>query len=272
MIDGVELEGLEYLAVNHQAFQNKTLSDKFWGIFGRSNPQLLKADYDKIYAKITIGGQQYYDIGKHLYYDGSNLSDAGERHQQATEETKVGIQLVSNYNKLHTDPPSDYETINYSFSDKESVEQTRADALKFKNCKGVCWAVSQARLNQAYVDIFGENAIDLSYSNKNIDHVLSATSKKLSNPFYRYGVGGALANRGLGTMVDDPWDGSLQLGAMVQVWLGETAGHSQIFLSYDYDENGKIKGMNLIDNLINNNNYYSVGTSEDIKAVNLKDK
>lgn len=275
-IDGVDLDGLEYLSINHPAFANKTRTGHgFFNFLSGCNQkptagEILRKAYESSYSKITIAGSQYYDVGRHLYYDGSNLNSTGTRRQQATEASQVGLTLIHEFNNLNEN-----SVLNLSYNDdsKKNIENTRNEALKYKNCFGVCWAVTQARINNAYKGIF-----DLSINNKNIIHLLSAVIERNKNN--SAGAGDALMHMGLGSQVSNVWDGSLQTGAILQISKSNGGGHSQIFRRYIYSQdNGEIIGIDAIDN--NNEtqytdqttgNFIDRNTSDFIIGVNLKDK
>jgi RHS repeat-associated protein len=289
-IDGIDLDGLEYVRADQavdsygttveQALTNSnqlnftfgTMSSDAYGIL-MSNVRVPMVSPERV----TINGQDYYDVGQHLYLGSNGLSTTGTRSQQITDETRVGIQLVSNYNNLSTSTPSN--PIAWSDETVAGITQTHADANTYQDCYGVCYAVTGARANRAYEDMSGSGVINLTVSSGNQDHLISATAIT-TGQYAGYGVGGALLRNGYGTIVNDVWSGDLQQGALLQIWHPPVnsnpysgGGHSQVFESYTYDNNGNITGMNIIDN-------YSGGTqetiprstSDTIRAVNLTDE
>ncbi|MEZ4939331.1 MAG: RHS repeat-associated core domain-containing protein [Saprospiraceae bacterium] len=275
-IDGIDLDGLEYLSVNDPAFDNtnkpKPKSSGFFSFLSgctrvKTYGEVLRQSYESQYSKIIIAGQQYYDIGHHLYRTETEFTNTGSRESQATEATKVGIQLLANYNRLSDATPS--TPISWSDESIAGIEATHRDANLYKNCMGVCYAVSAARVNKAYSDIGELEPINLKVSGKNSDHKIMASTDGAGG----FGVGGVLVKHGLGSEVGNIWDGTLQSGAQLQIWHPDNRGHSQIFHSYNF-LNGNIISINVFDNYNGGSNMEMIGkeTNDTIKAVNIYDK
>ncbi len=273
-IQGTDLDGLEFLAVNHPVF-NQIPYLKV------PNNGALQFEYDLKYKRITIAGQEFYDIGKQLYYRNGGLSDNGTRAEQATEATRVGVVLTDFIAKLGP-RDNNHVDIDYKSTTKADVELSKQQALIYKDCGGICYATTAIRVDKA----FGAGTLDLSWGSK--DMILSRADQVNSN-----GVGDALIKHNLGVPVtqDDVWKGGLQKGAHIQLWwkVSENGkdlqlGHSLFFVDYHYDSNGKIDGFNYMDDHgYNNNSITKKGPllrerwetslkDRSMKAVNLKDK
>lgn len=176
-------------------------------------------------------------------------------------ETPVGNYLVKYIQEL-PEAPEGYD-VPETFA-LSGVKPTYDNARLYKDCGGNCYSTSASRINKAYEDLYAiTSPIDYTQNNDkyktftSADYKTASTQKGAQN--YGYGVGGALANGGEGTLVDNDrvWAGDLRPGAALQIWhtkdiskLGKEiiGGHSQIFLNYTYDENGVIDGMEVFDN------------------------
>jgi RHS repeat-associated protein len=284
-IDGIDLDGLEYLSVNHPAFADKTRpSSGFFDFLSGCNQkstygEILRKQYNS-YRTISIAGNKYYDIGKHLYYDGKNLNSKGTRGQQATEATQIGLTLINFLNNL-PDAPIGYWAPNCDTKKASEITLSQNQALQYDNCEGVCYATTESRANNAYVILTGSGVVDLTVSNKNIDHRI-ASSQSGNDPYLGFGAGGPFARAGLGTTVnnDGVWAGQLQTGALLQVWnstdqnnLMGGGGHSVIFRNYTFDNNGSINGIEYSD-YHGDSNVWSQNdlSNKTILGVNLKDR
>ncbi len=272
VIDGVELEGLEYISVKNAGIDpSKTQNDN-----GTYSFKLGDEAFENV-SMIEINGESYFDLGKHMYFDNNNWSTTGTREKQITEETKVGIQLISNIMSL-PEKPQKVKTPPVWDNPQESFDI----ANKYSDCFGMCYAVSMARTDKAFEDQGISNALTL--ATNSVDYSLAGTIENSSNPkeFFGFGVGGAVAKNGFGTPLSssDVWSGKLQIGAQLQIWhttnkndLFGNGGHSQIFVNYSFNNNGQINGLNVIDNsgvieLLQRQNYERYET---IRAVNLKE-
>lgn len=174
--------------------------------------------------------------------------------------TKVGLRLTSNIEVLPL-APSTYQAPPTYYKPKLSF----AVANTYQNCGGMCFAVSMARTNKAFVDEFGVHAISLDLRRR--DYLYSGTIvNSIPKQYFGYGVGGALALKGYATLVneEDVWEGKLEEGAMIQYWNGNNLteiinrikrrnpnnpqmGHSLVFKAYQTDASGNIIGLKLYD-------------------------
>ncbi len=145
---------------------------------------------------------------------------------------------------------------------------------------GDCLIVSKSRFEKAYEDVYGypfyKDLPDAIATKQLTPHQvfnnLFATATKLDPEWrdlpqeYRAkGNAGALAIAGLGELVDTEgiWNGELRPGALVQVWRlwedyekvrhgaemldFDPYGHSFVFIGYELDEKGAIKGLKIAD-------------------------
>jgi RHS repeat-associated protein len=276
VIDGIELEGLEFIDANKAKDHSTEMGpltqedSKEQGLYNLINKTPLK------YKTETIKGVKYIDVGKHLFYNNKKgWSTSGTRAEQETHETKVGIQLIGNILNLRVAPA----TYNAPDTFKNPTESFDV-ANKYADCWGMCYAVSMARVSKAFKDQGVDDAISLSV--KSLDYRISGTITT-SSIYSGFGVGGALAKNGYATLVEDNnvWRGSLQIGAQLQLWhsvdnkdLLARGGHSQIFMNYTFDSRGIINGMDVIDNSGTPEHYdrSDMQGVETFKAANLKDK
>lgn len=247
VIDGIELEGLEYLDAD-----NTNIDCQQDNGDGTYSVTLGETEFTGI-SRVTINGSDFYDLGQHMYHNDDGWSTTGTRHEQATDETKVGIQLISNIGNLPKVPDDYTEPPMWT-----NPELSWAVANKYQNCRGMCYAVSMARVNQAFSDQGVNDAISL--NTQTIDYRISRTSSKAPLAYKGYGVGGAIANNGYGILINNAgvWDGDLQKGAALQYWEHTSftsalqngfngGGHSIIFDNYNFDNNGNIIGFNYTD-------------------------
>jgi RHS repeat-associated protein len=247
VMDGIELEGLEYLSISDPnipasgATPNKT---------DGNNTDLDLGNGVKInnVPIVEVGGSFYYDIGKHLYHSDKGWSDTGARSEQKTEQTKAGI-MTDMFRNLPKFPSTLTKPDTYN-----NPEDSWAVASKYSNPGGMCYAICMNRYNTVYgSEVLAQNT-------KSSDYKISATIDRKTN--MGYGVGGALAKDGYAKLFNtaDLWAGKAQKGAAIQWWweaeqtvmnslkLGNgVIGHSIMFHSYVYDGSGNITGFNFTD-------------------------
>ncbi|WMJ72530.1 hypothetical protein RCC89_05055 [Cytophagaceae bacterium ABcell3] len=246
------MEWLEYVSVNDAGID----PEQHRNDDGTYSFSLGDQTFDNV-SMIDINGSQcqYFDLGQHMYYGNDGWSAEGTRAEQLTEETRVGLRLISNIESLPQTPAG------YSAPPLWSNPgQSWAVANQYQNCQGMCFAVSMARINQAFADEGINNAISL--NTRTVDYRLSGTIlHSIPNQYRGYGVGGALANNGYGALVDNDgvWLGQLQKGAALQYWNSydtfqaanqnnfANGGHSIIFNHYNFDSNGNITGFSYMD-------------------------
>lgn len=194
--------------------------------------------------------------------------------------SKVGARLISNIDALPKAPPG-YSPPEWDTMDTKEIALSQRQANQYNNCKGICYATTASRAQQAYIDAHGQTIINLDVSNSNIDHRIASTQGG-TDPFMGYGAGGPFARRGYGECVDDSgvWGGLLKRGALLQNWhstaendLFSGGGHSVIFRNYLYNENGVIRAIAITDykggvNVWNLSDYLE----ETILGVNLLDE
>jgi hypothetical protein len=243
-IEGVDLDGLEYIDADWAKNVVKNEDGSFQLQVG---PKVIHAS-----RVATAGDKIFYDIGKHLYVKDKTFSEEGIYRDQITEATLVGYQLFHNIKNLPECAPSFKEATATDFNGSYD------NANACKNPGGMCFAVTMARINKAYADL-GEAEV---LNKKGEDVQISGNSNvaKFKDPsLIGYGVGAALSNKNLGTLVSDAdiWQGKLQRGAALQYWQGvknysdlvgklkkgPVGGHSGIFTGYKYDDDGNIKGL-----------------------------
>jgi hypothetical protein len=166
----------------------------------------------------------------------------------------VGFRLIENIDAL-PQAPVEYHHPESETNDPSDIKLSQEQANLYNDCLGVCYATSASRAQQAYIDITGSGVIDLTVSNKNIDHRIASTVG--GNDLYMgYGAGGPFALHGYGRAVDNDgvWNGELKRGALLQLWhstdiknLYSKGGHSGIFRNYLYDDNGMINVIQYTD-------------------------
>jgi|GEM_PF-695202 len=291
-IDGIDMDGLEYLPINHQAFSNNSRPGaSFWDFLSGCNRKstsgdIMRKQFDAAYKRININGEQFYDVGKHVYYRNGNLYFSGSRAEQATDDSRVGIELIGNIDGLGNTPPG-FDPISWNTTNPSEIELSQIQANLYNNCEGVCYATTESRAQQAYIDQSGSGVVNLSVSNKNIDHKIASSQLGTNSPFLGYGAGGPFAKNGVGLIVDNKgvWSGQLQKGALLQVWnstsvnintLIQSGGHSIIFRNYLFDNNGNIVDFEYTDYHGGvrrfKENYHVPSNQTTIMGVNLKDK
>ena len=86
VIDGVELEGLEYISVEYSGI-NPENSENSDGTYSFS---LGKERFENV-QKIEINGTQYFDLGKHIYYGNNGFSTSGTESEKITGDLIIGI-------------------------------------------------------------------------------------------------------------------------------------------------------------------------------------
>ena len=145
---------------------------------------------------------------------------------------------------------------------------------------GDCLIVSKNRFEKAYEDVYGrpfyKDLPDAIATNQLTPHqvfnnlFITATKsdpewRDLPRKYRAKGNAGAIAMAGLGVLVDTEgiWNGKLRPGALVQVWRlredykkvkrgaevldFDPYGHSFVFLGYERDRWGAIKGLRIAD-------------------------
>ena len=200
------------------------------------------------------------------YYEVATVADCGK--VRFTNTSKVGKRLVTNIEGLPTAPSL------YAMPPLWTDPQKSFDvANKYKNCGGMCYAVTMSRVNKAYNDIGKSEPLDIS-NVKNMDYYISGTTApSIPNNYLGYGVGGAISKNSKALLLteDDIKEGKLEEGAILQYWnnkdklswdqmkteikkytqnlptKGYYGGHSIIFKSYQYDETGNITGLKYYD-------------------------
>ena len=247
VIDGVELEGTEYLSVNDPNITSSQKNDD-----GTSNVVLGDFTFSNVDIE-NIGGIDYYNLKQHMYLsqETCSWSDNGSRFEQQTEETKVGLELVSELLSIENKKTLCERPWH---GPEATVVDTRNEAHKWINPGGLCYVNTMERVNEAYKKVHGNNVQVLSFSG--FDYYMSAhiaIGKASKDKNFDFGVAGALANKGYATLIahDEIMAGKLQIGAVIQKWgyteSGIMWGHSQIFVNYVYDSNGNITGYDYID-------------------------
>ncbi len=282
VIDGIELEGLEYLDVDNANIPfmgvQQNQQDNYVEL-PTYTVRLGSETFENV-RMVNVGGSNYYDLGQHMYYGQNGWSNAGTRAEQQTEASRVGIQLISNIDAL-PNMPANVNSPAWNTTSPADITLSQQQANLYADCWGVCYAVSESRANQAYIDVSGSGVVNLTPSGRNVDHRVAATVGT-NDPLMGYGAGGPFANHGVGTAVDNngAWAGQLQRGAVLQIWhstdvanLYANGGHSQIFREYSYGPTGNITGMYVSDNsggieYLDRNDY----TNETIFGVNLNDR
>lgn len=257
VISAIELEGLEAHDLNNGETVN--------GPYSNETIDGFNSTYDNATAN---GAEITTDIWNFQSYQNG--------------ESVVGNYLANSIQNL-PDAPAGYQTPDPFLL--SGVQPTYDAARQYANCGGNCYTTSAARINQAYETLYGVTPIDYTQNANgtftSADYRTASTQSGASN--FGYGVGGALANGGEGVLVNNTgvWSGQLKPGAALQVWntsdverAGLVGGHSQIFLSYRYDVNGVIDGLNVFDNSGTvetlNRSWYE--TSRIIMAGNLLDR
>ncbi len=293
VIDGIELEGLEFLDVNNQNIGEVNGNDEVGYSFSLGSTAFNDVD------RIAVAGHNYYDLGQHMYHGDNGWSAAGTRQEQVTEATRTGLELQNLIENLPNAPLSGYNPPNWNTTNATEIAQSQEDALNYLNCGGVCYAVTMGRINSAFELSSGSGVLNLSVANSNIDYTISGT-QSATGTNAGFGVGGALENANAGNLITNSgvWAGDLQTGAALQYWNGVPGnrystiqeardnsfaggGHSIIFESYTYDTDGNITGFYFSDYNGRNasgtgtgysNHHMSSNTTRLIIGANLEDE
>ncbi len=244
VIDGIELEGLEFFDTDGI---DDALPDGFIGpatVTQQRETELknfLVNNGIDVNSTVTIGNRSYIDLGSNsLSYDpveGYSLN--------SIDVPESGMKLHNHISGL---PNNSAETRNDGdyFSPK-AAEKAFDYANTYLNCYDMCTAASLARFGYVFSEL------DATLHSDDYDIANSITSKS------GYGVGQALADKGLATLVshDDILNGSLLRVAAIQYWRNgnpatvlshlqtgtPVGGHSIIFHGYIYDINGSMSGF-----------------------------
>jgi hypothetical protein len=203
--------------------------------------------------------------------------------------SKVGLKLTKNIEELPIAPIDYVQPPLWVEPDKSF-----AVANKYQDCRGMCFAVTMARVGKAYKDVLRFSPIKVQSTGQ--DYLYSGTViTNIPDKVFGYGVGGALATNGYADLVDhnDIIKGFLNEGAMIQYWRNENqlswenlkremkkaiakqpnnfeGGHSVIFKSYIFDENGNIKGISYYD-YGGINKIFNINENKIFKGANLRD-
>lgn len=274
MIDGVEMEGLEYLPVTDENIDpgsvTRDVNDNY-------NLTLGNTVFSNVKFYTSCDGQLYYDLGRHMYYsETSGWSTQGSRAEQKTIATRFGIELLAEEKERDTKGYGDYPG-ELSLSTKKTWAALSEDK-KYSNYgqEAVCHAWVMYIMNDTYISRLG-NSEDLLNcripdSGKNEDLRISGMCD--GNLF---GVAKAIANKNIADLFDDEsfWNGAAQTGDPIQK-LGKdnSEGHSMIFMDYMYDDGGKIIGYNFWDKLGYRTDYKAGIDAHEkkVRGGNLKDK
>ena len=240
LIDGVEMEGLEYLNVNDEHIT--CFRDNGDGSYSIS---LGEYNFD-IVQMVNVGDDKYYDLGHHMYYnDDIGWSHKGKRIEQKTEATLWGLYINFDY-KTRSESGQNFSAKHYTVTEtwkacKAMYNGKDRNYFDFGDM-AVCHAWTMYMINKGYVNAHGTNILDCE----------KADSRKNKDLYYsglvdgnRYGVAKALAEKYKVDLFDDAsfWEGAAQLGDPIQkYWTDCNGGHSFIFLRYTYDKNGDIDG------------------------------
>ena len=185
-----------------------------------------------------------------------------------TNTSKVGKRLVTNIEGLPLRPK------NYSIPPMfENPGKTIKNANLYKNPGGMCFAVTMARVNRAYVDTWETEVLELTNFRTKDYYYSGTTAPSIPDNYIGYGVASALHNKGYADLVtpEDVWGGNLEEGAVLQYWnnsknlawnilkqaikdrliVGYSSnyegGHSVVFKTYIYDDSGNITGLKFYD-------------------------
>lgn len=182
--------------------------------------------------------------------------------------SKIGKQLTENIEKSKVATESQKLSDNYTYNNPEKSFQV---ANMYQNPKGMCFAISMARVSKAFLNVGISNAIKVATSGD--DYIYSGTvTNNIPDKYFGYGVGGALTKNGYADLVttEEIWQGKLEEGAMLQYWnnpnkkdwknlkeaikfsIGKSkqnwhpdfaAGHSVIFKGYIFDDKDNIVAL-----------------------------
>ncbi len=227
------------------------------------NDQFTVRYGDEINLELLISGNEerefYLDFFANDDLDDYNSGEivdihCGRMKVKILGSSEVGYRLISNIDLL-PDAPADYDYPAWNTADSDEIRLSQQQANLYNNCEGVCYATSESRAQQAYIDETGSGVVNLTVSNRNIDHRIAAT-QGTNDPHMGYGAGGPFVRAGVGETVDNigTWAGELKRGALLQRWnttdttnLYGSGGHSVIFRDYTYDDDGNINGLSYTD-------------------------
>ena len=221
LLDAIELEGLE----DHKLNNGEVVFGPYSGdyIDGFNNK------YDRVINKSLVTSEIY---SFNAYKKGESI---------------VGNYLAKYIQKLPSRPKG--FKVTSEFVAKNVIHDYNA-AQKISDPGGMCYVVTASRINKAYEDLYGITPIDFTQDKdgKFRSPSYKAASCQEGSDNIEYGVGSPLIAQGLGVAVENPWDGILLKGAVIQYWNSNNSGHSQIFLNYDgQTSKNKISKMVLFD-------------------------
>lgn len=253
VLTGIDKSGLEYLNITEYGLDYVANSQEGPPTEKQSKLlDFLSQEGIDFSNRVSIGGKTYIDTGRHLYFGANGWSSQGTRAEQKTVNTQIGIRLQNNIANLPN---------NTSGQTASTLQQSYNFANIYIDAKGLCYAVTMARIQNAFENQGINNALNLGRGT--VDYALSATLPNEvpfnASQYLGFGVGGALARNGRANLVTNVWNGDLQQGAPLQIWWNYNSltsarndnfshgGHSVIFDSYQYDANGNIIGLNYSD-------------------------
>lgn len=243
VIDGVELEGLEYVDSEEV---DEALPEGFIGPPTENQQretQLRNFLVDNgvdISNTLSANGKEYIDIGNNsLDYDEN--SGYSFKNLNVSESAQALHSFITNL-------PIDPNAVDDGDHDStDAAQRSYLNADLFLNCYGQCTQTTMTR----YAYIF-----------ENIDDSLYSDNYKIANSMTSssgYGMGQLLSNKSMATLVrhEDILTGNLLRGASLQYWThadpnsvsrllseGERIyGHSTIFHGYIYNKKGNISGF-----------------------------
>ena len=80
VVDGRELEGLEYMSVNNSGVNPEAYENSD----GTYNLSFGDIDFNNV-SMVEFNGNNYFDIGQHLYYDKNGWNTTGTKENRITE-------------------------------------------------------------------------------------------------------------------------------------------------------------------------------------------
>ncbi len=240
VIDGVELEGAEYLDVNNEHINCSRNNDD-----GSYSISLGKYDFDEI-QMVNIGGEKYNNLGRHMYYNNDvGWSENGKRSEQKTEATLWGLYIYSD-SKLRSESGEKYSGKTYTVAETWNACKSEKNYFDFSDYS-VCHAWTMYMINKGYANVYNTNILDCKTADSRENKDLYYSGLVDGN---RYGVAMALAKKQVVKLFDEAafWSGAAQLGDPIQKYWSEIdGGHSFIFLRYTYDGDGDIDGYETMD-------------------------